>query len=636
MPCAEIGAGASDALRLVVRLSTPVHDADSSRTLDAMARARLDQFNTAGGRSLEFSNPEREFAAFRIDEVIGVLEQAEAAARRGLWSVGFVAYDAAPAFDPTLTVRLRDEDDPLLELPLAWFATFRDRSDVAPFVGETRVDASPYTVSPWLATMDEDRYGENVARIRRLIAADELTQVNYALTLDAAISGDLYEFYRDLVLSQRGGNGAYLDLGRYRILSASPERFFAIDGPTVTVRPTKGTFPRGRWSKEDEANAAHLAASKKDRVEHERIVDRILEELVEIGTGDPIHISELMGLERLETVWQLASEMSTPLDPDATVVDVFRALFPSAAVTGDPKLFAMETIATLESRARGVYAGAIGFIAPSDGRRPDASFSVAIRTVIVDAEEGVGEYGVGAGITGESVAEGEYEEALAKTRVLVQRRLEITLYETVRWESDHGFWWLDRHLERLAGSAGYFGFDYDEAVIRAALEREVVGVSGAHRVRLELNRRGDVIASVSPEELDAARWWPNPASEYLTCAVSTKPITSTSIYRFHKTTARRPYRDRRAMHQGVDEVLLVNERGELTEATNRNVAVMCGGTWITPPLASGCLPGILRQVLIDEGELSVEVVRVDDLEAADGIALLSSIYGWQSARLEQR
>lgn len=495
------------------------------------------------------------------------------------------------------------------------------------------MDASPYTVSPWIATMDEDQYGKNVRRIRRLIAADELKQMNYALTLDAAISGDLYEFYRDLVLSQRGGNGAYIDLGRYRILSASPERFFGVDGSAVTVRPMKGTIPRGRWSKEDEGNAARLANSKKDLEEHERIVDRMLEELVSITDGEPIHITELMGLERLETVWQLASEMTAGLDPDASIADVFRALFPSAAVTGDPKLRAMETIATLESRARGVYAGAVGFMAPSGGRRPDASFSVAIRTLTVDAEEGIGEYGVGAGITPKTTAEGDYEEALAKTRVLVQRRPEISLYETVRWEDEHGFWWLDRHLDRLAGSAAYFGFIYDEAAVREALERGVEGAVGAHRVRLELDRLGNTIVAVDSEPLDPARWWPHPGTDYVTCSVNTKAISSKSIYRFHKTTGRRPYDDRRAMHEGVDEVLLVNERGEVTEATRNNVALLYSGAWITPPLASGCLPGVLRQVLVDEGELTEEVVMADDVRSADGLALLSSVYGWQPARV---
>jgi para-aminobenzoate synthetase/4-amino-4-deoxychorismate lyase len=582
---------------------------------------------------MEFSNPEREVAAYSLDEVVAVLEQAESAAREGYWSVGFVTYDAAPAFNRAFAIRTRDQHDPLADLPLVWFGLFRERLEVPPFIGEARMDASPYTVSPWIATMNEDQYGANVKRIRRLIDADKLKQVNYAITLDAAISGDLYEFYRDLVLSQRGTHGAYIDLGRYRILSASPERFFAVDGSAVTARPMKGTIPRGRWSREDESNAARLANSQKDLEEHERIVDRMLEELVTISDGEPIHIAELMGLERLETVWQLASEMTARLKPDVSIVDVFRALFPSAAVTGDPKPRAMETIATLESRARGLYSGAVGCIAPSDGRRPDASFSVAIRTLTVDAEEGIGEYGVGAGITSESVAEGEYEEAQAKTRVLVQRRPEISLYESIRWEEDHGYWWLDRHLERLAGSAAYFGFGYDGAAVRSALERGVESTSGARRVRIELDRFGNVVVIVDPETLDPARWWPHPDRAYLTCSVNTKAISSRSIYRFHKTTARRPYRDRRDMHEGVDEVLLVNERGEVTEATTRNIAVSCGGAWITPPLASGCLPGILRQVLIDEGELTEEVVMVDDLRSADGLALLSSVHGWQTARL---
>ena len=158
-------------------------------------------------------------------------------------------------------------------------------------------------------------------------------------------------------------------------------------------------------------------------------------------------------------------------------------------------------------------------------------------------------------------------------------------------------------------------------------------MSGARRVRIELDRFGNVVVIVDPETLDPARWWPHPDRAYLTCSVNTKAISSKSIYRFHKTTARRPYRDRRDMHEGVDEVLLVNERGEVTEATTRNVAISCGGAWITPPLASGCLPGILRQVLIDEGELTEEVVMVDDLRSADGLALLSSVHGWQSGRL---
>lgn len=598
-----------------------------------MINARLDQFTPTGGRSMEFSNPERVVEAYRIDDVLDVVGQAEAAARDGLWSVGFVAYEAAPAFDSALPVRTREQGELLADLPLAWFGLFRDRADVDPFVGETRVDTSPYTVSPWIPTMDEGQYEENVQRVRRLITSGDLAQINYALRLDAAISGDLRELYRDLVLSQRGGNGAFIDLGRYRILSASPERFFAIEGSKIDVRPTKGTAPRGRWSAEDEDNAAKLSASEKDRDEHQRIVDQVKKELVGITVPDTIQIYELMGLERLETVWQLASAMAAELKPTVGIVDVFRSLFPSAAVTGEPKARAMEAIATLECRARGVYAGAVGFMTPTDGGRPDASFSVAIRTVTVDADEGVGEYGVGAGITETSVPMGEYEEAQAKTRVLVQRRPEISLFETIRWEEEHGYWWLDRHLQRIGDSSAYFGFRFDEASAHDILEERVAGMSGAHAVRLEVDRIGQTVVAVDPDELPPARWWPTPEHDPVACALDTTAISSGSIYRFHKTTARRAYTDRSEPHADVEDVLMVNERGELTEATMHNVAVQCAGTWITPPLASGCLPGILRQVLIDEGALLEEVIMVDDLDGADGLGLLSSVRGWKSARL---
>jgi para-aminobenzoate synthetase/4-amino-4-deoxychorismate lyase len=598
-----------------------------------MISARLDQFTPTGGQSMEFLDPERVVAAYQISDVLDVVNEAESATHEGLWAVGFVAYEAAQAFDPTLPVRTHGQGEMLDEVPLAWFGLFRDRSQAEPFIGEGRVDASPYTVSPWIPTMDEDTYEENVHRVRRLIKSGDLNQINFALRLDAAISGDLRELYRDLVLSQRGAYGAFIDLGRYRILSASPERFFAIEGSRIDVRPMKGTAPRGRWSAEDEDNAAKLTASDKDRDEHQRIVDRVEAQLAGITIPDTIRTHDLMGLERLETVWQLASNMSAELTPTTGIVDVFRALFPSAAVTGDPKARAMEAIATLECRTRGIYAGAIGFMAPTDGERPDASFSVAIRTVAVDSEEGVGEYGVGAGITDTSVPRGEYDEAQSKTRFLVQRRPEISLFETIRWEEGHGFRWIDRHLRRIGDSSAYFGFRFDEGSVHEALEEAVNGLTGARAVRLEVDRLGRVSVDVDPEELAPARWWPGTGHDPVACVVDPAAISSTSIYRFHKTTARRPYNDRANAYEGVEDVLMVNERGELTEATTYNVAVQCAGVWITPPLASGCLPGVLRQVLIDEGALVEEVITVDDLDGADGLGLLSSVRGWKSARL---
>jgi para-aminobenzoate synthetase/4-amino-4-deoxychorismate lyase len=275
-------------------------------------------------------------------------------------------------------------------------------------------------------------------------------------------------------------------------------------------------------------------------------------------------------------------------------------------------------------------------IAPGAGGHVDASFSVAIRTLVVDTAEGVGEYGVGAGITTSSATRGAYDEAQAKTRILTQRRPEASLIERIRWDEGEGFRWLDRHLQRIGGSAAYFGFEFDEEAVAAAVEEAVVGRTGSCAVRLETDRYGGISAVVEEEDLSKALWWPNDAGEPLVCDIDPDPVSSRSIYRFHQTTARRPYRERRDAHGSFDEVLMVNERGELTEGTGHNVAVQIAGTWVTPPLACGCLPGVLRAALIDEGVLVEEVVTLDDLAYVEAIALLDSVHGWRPARLVNR
>ena len=601
-----------------------------------MVRARLDQFTSTDSRSLEFTRLAGIVQADRVEDVVAAFEEAEAATHAGLWAVGYVSYEAAPAFDSRYGALHRRPDEPLAGLPLVWFGLFAERDYVTPFIGEERLDGSPYTVSPWMPTMGEERYERNVAKLRRLIRRGDLNQVNYALRLDAAVSGDLREFYRDLVLSQRGGHGAYLDLGRFQVLSASPEQFYATVGATITVRPVKGTIPRGRWSEEDEEKAGELAASRKDRDEHQVIVDRMREALAQVTIPGSIRIEELMGIERLETVWQLASTMTGALPPEVTNVDIFHALFPATAVTGDPRGEAMDAIAAFEGRSRGVYGGAIGVMAPVDEGRPDARFSVAIRTLTVAVAEGVGEYGVGAGITARSLPRGEYDEAQGKAKVLVVRRPEVKLLETIRWDDEHGFWWLDRHLRRMAGSAAYFGFVFDEEAVRSVLDASVSGEDGAREVGITVDRLGTVAVDVRRAQEATARWWPHPSRTLVTCEVNSEAVSSASVYRYHSTTARRPYDERRDAHPGVDEVVMVNERGEVVGGSRHNLAIRSGGQWVTPPLASGCLPGVLRAVLLDEGILLEEVVMADDLDSAEAMALLSSVNGWRPARLAPR
>ncbi|MGH2636286.1 MAG: aminodeoxychorismate synthase component I [Actinomycetota bacterium] len=586
-----------------------------------MIEARFDDLSHGSERSFRLAGPVAVLEARRPDEVAGAIDAAEAGASRGLWVGGFVAYEAASGLDPALTVRPRAPGDPFEELPLAWFALFETRETVPPL--EPRRADPPEGDSPWRPSVDRLAYDEALARIRELIAAGESYQVNHTLRLRARIAGDERGFYRDLALGQRGAFAARLDLGRYRVLSASPELFFRIDGARITTRPMKGTAPRGRWLAEDEDAAAALVASPKDRAENAMIVDLLRNDLGRIARPGSVAVARMHEPERYETVWQLTSTVSADLEPATPLVEVFRALFPSGSVTGAPKVRTMGIIRDLEDSPRGVYCGAIGYLSPAGSDEPAANFSVAIRTVVLDAETRTAEYGVGGGITFDSSAEREYEEVLAKARVLTSARPAFELFETLRHDED-GYRHLPEHLERLGASARYFGFRFEMEAAVAAIKRAVAeGGGGSLRVRLTLSRDGSLLADVSP--VPAAPDGP------VRVTLDDEPVDPDDVWLFHKTTRRAPYERRKGRRPDVDDVVLVNTRGEVTESTIANLAVEIGGRWVTPPVDVGLLPGSYRAVLVRDGTLAERRVTIAELLGADEVALVNSVRGWRPA-----
>jgi para-aminobenzoate synthetase/4-amino-4-deoxychorismate lyase len=299
---------------------------------------------------------------------------------------------------------------------------------------------------------------------------------------------------------------------------------------------------------------------------------------------------------------------------------VFRALFPCGSVTGAPKVRTMELIADLEDSPRGVYCGAVGFLAPNSADGPSARFNVPIRTVVLDSETHVAEYGVGGGITWGSSAEGEYDEVVAKARVLTARRPRFQLYETLRHDPGHGFAHLDRHLRRLRDSSAYFGFALDEGAVAEALEREAARFPDrAARVRVAVDRRGRVEVGGTPLV--------TPPDAVRVAVDEGHPVDRTDPMLFHKNSLRSLYEDARARHPEADDVLLVNDMGEVTEATIANVAVSIDGRWLTPPLDAGLLPGVGREVALEEGWLTEGSIRVEDLARAEAIELVSDVRG---------
>jgi para-aminobenzoate synthetase/4-amino-4-deoxychorismate lyase len=382
----------------------------------------------------------------------------------------------------------------------------------------------------------------------------------------------------------------------------------------------KGTRPRGRWQEEDAALRERLLASAKDRAENVMIVDMVRNDLGRIARNGTVRVERLFEVERYPTVWQMTSTVTARTD--ASLAAIMEALFPCASITGAPKRRTMEIITRLEGGPRGAYTGAIGFIAP--GRR--AQFNVAIRTLVVDRASGNAEYGTGSGIVWDSAAEEEYRECLVKAEVLARRPQGFRLLETLLWEPGGGFFLLEEHLERLRRSADYFGFRVDPAAVREALEAFAVRFpGGARRVRLTVDREGE--SRLEAEALAQAPRQP------LRMGIAPAPVDSSSVFLYHKTTRRKVYEEAREACPGCDDVLLWNERGEATESTIANLVVRLDGELVTPPLASGLLPGVMRGWLLARGVIRERPLRLADLARCRRIYLVNSVRRWRRAEL---
>lgn len=599
------------------------------------APVRFDDLSAGNESSFALSHCVAELAAYSLDEVVPVLQAVQGAAADGYWAAGFVEYEAAPAFDPSLRVRHRSLGDPFEDMPLVWFGIYEQHHPVDT-LRRRRSGPSGYGLSPWSPSVTEDEYRLAIEEIHEAIGRGDTYQVNHTFRLRAAFSGDAAELYRDLVVSQRGAYGAFIDTGRFQVLSASPERFFRLRGRHIDVRPMKGTVRRGRWSAEDHELAHDLQGSEKNRAENLMIVDLLRNDLGRIAEFGSVDVEELFSLERYETLWQLTSQIGAEVRQDVDLSEVFAALFPSGSITGAPKASTMAVISDLESTPRGVYCGTIGYVAP-EGHAAGAHFNVAIRTVVVDREEGLAEYGTGGGITWDSTFGNEYEEAILKARLLHTGKSRFRLLETIRWESG-GYRLLDRHLDRLSDSADYFGFRYNEHDVRAALTKHsttlYMTVDTAARIRLTMSRRGKV--KLETAEVDLLPFVDSPEDlefgmHQVHVTLADEAIDRGDVSLYHKTTIRSRYEQARNSATGVDDVLLTNDQGFLTESTIANLALRFGDVWLTPPLDAGCLPGVYRAELLARGDLEEAPIPISDLAIADDIALINSVRGWRRA-----
>ncbi len=568
--------------------------------------------DVASGIGYEFSGRCATGVAERAGDVPALLAAAEAEATFGRWVVCFVCYEAGEAFEPAVAT---DRSDPLL--PLAWFTSYSQRSVVPvvepPESGRLVDDVTRAHGGAW--------YQRGVERIRSAIEAGDVYQVNLTDRVRCVLAAPVADLYRAMATTQGGSYNALIEFDHAAIVSASPELFVRVEGDTITTRPMKGTRRRHGRPDVDRLVAGELLASEKDCAENVMIVDLLRNDLSRLSVPGGVSVPELFQVERYETVWQLTSTVKAQLRPDVGLVDVFSATFPCGSVTGAPKIAAMQAIAALEPTPRGLYCGTIGLLDPATpGVRGTSTWSVAIRTAVVDTTTGTVEFGAGGGITYDSDPAAEDDELESKTAVLRGARLAFSLFETLRLDAG-GVHEIDRHLQRLTTSAEFFGYPCDTPAIAEEVAL-LAPTPTLHRLRITLDRAGRALLETLPVD---------DATTPVLLVVAESPVRSDDPFLCHKTTNRAVYDAARAAHPEADDVLLVNERGEVVETTIANVLYRLGDRWYTPPLASGGLPGIGREVLVERGVVAERVLLVHQLGECDELQVVSALRGRRRA-----
>ena len=558
---------------------------------------------------LKFAHPLKVIAAYDLADVLNALHEIESKVNDGLWAAGFLSYEAGPAFDSALTVKADDGDFPLL-----WFGLYNAPETIpAPAPSDEEVESIP-----WLADISEDVYARSLAEIKEAIARGDTYQVNYTFRLRAQFDGDAWSLFTRMARAQGSGYPVYVQTADWTICSASPELFFTLNGDALTSKPMKGTAARKPLPAEDRAQADWLAHSEKNRAENVMIVDMVRNDMGRIARLGSVRVPQLFAVEKYRTVWQMTSTVQC--ETDASLTDIFRALFPASSITGAPKARTMQFIAALEKHARRIYTGALGYLAPNR----NAQFNVAIRSVLIDRRTHQAEYGLGGGIVWDSENRDELQEAYTKARVLTQPAPQFDLLETILWEPASGYHLLDEHLARLADSASFFS-----TPIAVDALREKLSALGAtlppcpQRIRV-------LVASDGETRLEA-----NPLTalpEPYRVRLALHPIQSNDVFLYHKTTWRKVYDEARSELSDCDDIILFNERSELTESCIANLVIEKNGAWLTPPIECGLLPGIERARLLEEGKLREAILTVADLQSADRIWLVNSVRGmWMAS-----
>lgn len=564
-----------------------------------MHRKTVIDFKALGERYI-FTQPIKELKTRDLAEVMDLLAQVESYQERGYYVVGYVSYEAAPAFEEKLAVHKA----PLLGEYLLYF-TVHDRVETSPIpLTYEEVDLP----SKWREQTSAEDYEKAISQIHHHLRQGDTYQVNYTVQLKQDLSANPFAIYNRMVVEQEAGYNAYIEHDEMAVISMSPELFFEQNDRELTTRPMKGTTKRGLTDDEDLKEAAWLEQDPKNRSENMMIVDLLRNDMNRISEVGSEYVERLCQVEQYSTVWQMTSTIKSRLRPDVDLVAIFRSLFPCGSITGAPKIATMEIIKDLEPQPRGVYCGTIGLLLPN-GRR---IFNVAIRTIQLHKGQAI--YGVGGGITWDSTWESEYREVHQKAAVLYRKQARFKLITTGKI-SQKSLLFEDQHLERLTKASRYFAYPFDPEELRQKIEEECQACDSHqdYRLRISLSKSG---------EMEVSRKILSPLSpSFCKAKLCLQEADLNQAFTYFKTT-HRPH-----LSLGKQEIIYHNAAGKLLETSIGNLVLKIAGKLYTPPTSLGILPGIYRQHLLERGQVEEKILTLADLNQAEAIYGCNAVRG---------
>jgi anthranilate synthase component 1 len=336
---------------------------------------------------------------------------------------GFMLFDTVLAFDHVrhriliiANARISGDEDleSLYQFACAKIA-FVERELERTLSKAPRDGASALAVT---SNVSKERFEEMVRSAKEYIAAGDVYQVVLSQRFEAEVAADPFTVYRALRHVNPSPYMYFLRIGDRSIVGSSPEMLVRVEGRRIETHPIAGTRPRGRNEEEDMRLAEELKRNEKERAEHVMLVDLGRNDVGRVAAYGSVRVPTYMTLERYSHVMHLVSIVEGKLDEHHDRLDALVACFPAGTVSGAPKVRAMEIIAELENRRRGVYAGAVGYLDFAG----NLDFCITIRTVLI--ERGRAYVQAGAGIVADSNPAAEYEETRDKARAVI-RALEL-------------------------------------------------------------------------------------------------------------------------------------------------------------------------------------------------------------------